>query len=58
MELTKLEKIRYLKFWLCHPFAKLEYRYPPGCGYVLYAISANGKCKKDITDYEFMISHA
>lgn len=57
MEVTLKERIRFIWFWIRHPFAKMEYRYPPGVGYILYAISRNEKYKEDITDYDFMFDN-
>lgn len=55
--MTKIEFKRFCKFFLKHPFAKLERQYPVEAGYVLYAVSLFGKYKEDITDYDSMIKN-
>lgn len=55
--MTKLERKRFLKFWLKHPFSHIKYDYLLGCGYAVYAISFNGKYKEDITDVDYMLDN-
>ena len=52
--MTKLEWKRFWKFWWKHPFSHVKTVYPPGAGYIMYAVSFFGKYKEDITDYKFM----
>jgi hypothetical protein len=55
--MTKLEWKRFWKFWKKHPFSHVEERYPVEAGYLLFAVSFDGKTEEDITDYEYMLEN-
>ena len=56
--MTKLERKRFWAFWKKHPFAHtVEHVCLGNVGYILLAISFDGKHVEDITDHEWMIEH-
>lgn len=56
-EMTELEKERFKEFKKKHLFARVERKFPPECGYYLYARALFTDDREDITDYDFMINN-